>query len=136
MAAGIYKPGQGYWTRMMSAIAFGLLILQGVVWLWDQLRNVRIGDMEIIYVQAIGAVLAVGIFGGLAFYYLGRNQRFVDFLIATEGEMKKVNWSTRREILGFTRLVIFLTLLIAVLCFGIDNGFIALFDWVGILKFG
>jgi hypothetical protein len=26
--------------------------------------------------------------------------KVVDFMIATEGELKKVNWSTRREIVG------------------------------------
>ena len=35
-------------------------------------------------------------------------------MIATEGEMKKVNWSTRREIIGMTWVVIGLTVFIAV----------------------
>ena len=41
MAAGIYKKGQGYWTRLMSAIGFGMISLMGVVWLWDLLATIR-----------------------------------------------------------------------------------------------
>ena len=32
MAVAIYKKGQGYWVRLMSAIACGTLILMGAVW--------------------------------------------------------------------------------------------------------
>ena len=39
----------------------------------------------------------------------------MDFLIATEGEMKKVNWSSRKEIRGSTIVVIGLTIIIAVI---------------------
>ena len=41
------------------------------------------------------------------------NQRFVDFLIATDGEMKKVNWSTARDIRMSTVVVIFASLVLA-----------------------
>ena len=51
MSVGIYKQGQGYWVRLMSAIGLGLLVMMGVVWLWDQLSGVQIGDIEPVYVQ-------------------------------------------------------------------------------------
>ena len=47
MAVAIYKKGQGYWTRMMSAIAAGLIIFMGAVWLWDILKAIRIGDIDL-----------------------------------------------------------------------------------------
>src|SRR3712207_7866772 len=37
----------------------------------------------------------------------------VDFLIATDSEMKKVNWTSRRELIGSTKVVIVFMFLIA-----------------------
>ena len=126
MAAGIYKKGQGYWTRLMSAIGFGMISLMGVVWLWDLLATSRIGELQPVYVQAAAAVIVLGVSGWLGYYLIGRKPLVVDFMIATEGEMKKVNWSTRREILGSTWVVILFTIFIAIYCFSFDT----IFQWV------
>ena len=134
MGAGIYKKGQGYWTRLMSAIAFGLIVLMGVVWLWDLLATARIGDIQTIYIQAASAVLVLAVFGLLGFYLLGRKPAVVDFMVATEGEMKKVNWSSRREILGSTWIVIALTIFIAILCFIYDRVFQLFFQLIDVLE--
>ena len=134
MASGIYKKGQGYWTRFVSVIAWLLLVLMGVVWLWNLLGAVRIGELETVYIQAGAAVILAALAGLLSVYLIYHHRRFGDFLIATEGEMKKVNWSSRREILGSTRLVILLTLFIALICWGLDSGFAWLFLRVGVLE--
>ena len=134
MQAAIYKKGQGYWTRLMSAIAYGMLVLMGAVWLWDLLSAARFGQMETVYVQMICALLVIAVFGTLGFWLIGRNSRFVDFLIATEGEMKKVNWSTRREILGSTWVVIAFTFFIAIYLFAFDFIFQIFFKWIDVLK--
>jgi preprotein translocase SecE subunit len=55
-------------------------------------------------------------------------------MIATEGEMKKVNWSSRREVLGSTWIVIALTIFIAILCFSYDRIFQIFFQWMGVLE--
>jgi preprotein translocase SecE subunit len=136
MAVGIYKKGQGYWTRLMSAIAYGMLVLMGAVWLWKLLAGIRVGDLEPVYVQAIGAVIVLAVFGYLGYQLIGRRPKVVDFMIATEGEMKKVNWSTRREILGSTWVVIGLTMFIAVYCFGFDLIFNKFFQFIGVLDAG
>ena len=57
----------------------------------------------------------------------------VDFLIATEGEMKKVNWSTRREILGSTWVVIGLTFVVALIIGVLDLTYSSFFSWVNVL---
>ena len=134
MAMGIYKKGQGYWVRMMSAIAFGLVILLGANWCWDLLSTVQIGSMQVEYTQAAIVVLLLSVFSWIGFWLIGRKPRVVDFLVATEGEMKKVNWSTRREILGSTWVVIFLTAFIAVFCFSADFVFQLLFQSMGVLE--
>ncbi|HIN09592.1 MAG TPA: preprotein translocase subunit SecE [Phycisphaerales bacterium] len=133
MSIGIYKQGQGYWVRLMSAIGLGLLVAMGVDWLWDQLSGVQIGNVEPVYVQGSVAVLTVSICGLIGYHLIGRKPKLVDFMIATEGEMRKVNWSTRREVVGSTVLVILLTLFIAVFCQIADLGFSAFFQWAGVL---
>jgi preprotein translocase SecE subunit len=134
MALGIYKKGQGYWTRLMSAIGWGMVALMGVVWLWDLLATVRIGTVQPVYVQAAGSVVLIAVFGWLGYYLLGVKARVVDFMIATEGEMKKVNWSSRREILGSTWVVIAMTFFIAVFCFSFDAVFQLFFQWIEVLE--
>lgn len=135
MAIGIYKQGQGYWTRLMSAIGVGMLIFMGGVWLSSELANIRLFGMEPVFTQGFAFLLVAAVFGWLAFTYLGRNPRSVDFLIATEGEMKKVNWSSKREIMGSTWVVIGFTVLVAILCFVLDLVFQRLFIEVGVLEF-
>ena len=134
MSVGIYKQGQGYWVRLMSAIGFGLLVMMGVIWLWDQLAGVRVGTLEPVYVQGGTSVIVIAICGLIGYQLIGRKPKFIDFMIATEGEMRKVNWSTRREIFGSTILVILLTLLIAVFCKVADLAFSAFFQWIDVLQ--
>lgn len=134
MAARIYKKGQGYWTRMMTAIGGGLLTLMGAAWLWNTLGGVRLGSLQTIYLQAGAATLLVAVLGALCYYFVGCHRKVVDFLIATEGEMKKVNWSTRREILGSTWVVIGLTFVIALIIAVLDLTYHWIFAWMNVLE--
>jgi len=133
-AAGIYKPGQGYWTRLMSAISLAGLVLMGVSWLWGTLSGTRIRGIETVYIQGAASILVIGFFALLGYHLIGRKVRVVDFMIATEGEMKKVNWSTREEVLGSTWVVIFLTFLVAAYCLAFDLVFSTFFKSIGVLK--
>ena len=136
MPLGIYKKGQGYWTRVVSGIAAGMLVLMGAVWLADNLTNVRIGALEPIYTQAIAGMIVFVVFGWLGYYLIGRKHKSVDFLIATEGEMKKVNWSSKKEIRGSTIVVIGLTFIIAVIIAILDVAYARLFQLVDVLEAG
>ena len=35
----IYKAEEGFWTRVMSAIAYGLVVAMGAVWLFGALAS-------------------------------------------------------------------------------------------------
>ncbi|MBN4060385.1 preprotein translocase subunit SecE [Planctomycetaceae bacterium AH-315-I19] len=135
MSIGVYKPGQGYWTRMMSAIGAGVLIGAGASYVWDELSSVDVA-FERVYLQ--GGVAAVIVFVGAVFIYrfVYSAPRTSEFLISTEGEMKKVNWSTRKEIIGSTWVVIAVAFSIAAILFVVDIGFSTLFTKVGLLDAG
>ena len=134
MSASIYKSGQGYWVRMMSAIGFFLLVLMGIVWLSEQLAVIKFGAIETVYVQGAAAIIVGVTFALIGFWLIGRKQKFVDFMIATEGEMRKVNWSTKREIIGSTILVILLTFFIAIFCQIADLLFSWFFQSIDVLQ--
>ncbi|MBT4530663.1 MAG: preprotein translocase subunit SecE [Phycisphaerae bacterium] len=97
-------------------------------------HKVQITDIEPVYIQGGVAILTFVIFGLIGYHFIGRRPKFVDFMIATEGEMRKVNWSTRREIVGSTILVILLTLFIALFCQVVDLLFSWFFQWVDVLQ--
>ena len=127
----VYKSGQGYWTRMISAVAFGLLLAYGAFWIWAKAGAGASVTQK--YVAGSVALVFLAGLGSVAFWLLGRNPRSVDFLVATEAEMKKVNWSTRREVMGSTGVVITTMLAIAVFSFVCDRVFALGFMQIGVL---
>ncbi|MCX5659576.1 MAG: preprotein translocase subunit SecE [Planctomycetota bacterium] len=110
MSLAIYKPGQGYWTRVLTAVGAAIMVLSGVAWLWRQLGVVR--SEYLIYIQT-GIAVALIVGAGLGLLWVFNKPRVVDFMIATEAEMRKVNWPTRRELTVSTWVVICGTLLMA-----------------------
>ena len=133
MAVSIYKKGQGYYTRVYTAIGYALLVLWGAYWLTRQMDVLDMGVAQT-YVQAGAAVLFISIFSYLGYLFIGRRKRSVDFLVATEAEMKKVNWSTRREVTGSTFIVIVISFFIALLCWLFDNVFAWFFATIDVLE--
>jgi preprotein translocase subunit SecE len=133
MALGMYKPEQGYWTRTCSAIAVLALTGAGVMWSVNQVDRFDFAPNTAKTIQfTLGTIIAlVGIISGYLFIY--QKQTSAEFLIATEGEMKKVNWSTRREVMGSTWVVIFVSLSIAIILWLVDLGFSSFFRQIGLL---
>lgn len=131
MALPIYKPGQGYWTRVLSAVGAGTLVLAGAGWLY-KITPAFLPQTNQLYYRAGIATLAIVVFG-LLIYFLLNKPRIVDFMIAVEAEMKKVNWPNKKEIIGSTWVVICGTLLFAGLLFVINIVFGKFFIAIGIL---
>lgn len=240
MALGIYKQGQGYWIRVMTALFVGIIVLSAAGWGWKQAGAVRLparswaislsdtqvagfadistatgsvavddtvilmgyvgtgdemeeigrclvesftpdrgnrsmlvvsgfdsdltretaGDAERVVVGNMdqptmsGSVrsatstpvfpvqyLQTGVSSGLLlvgaiflYWYIGLSRRSVEFLIATDGEMKKVNWTSYREVKGSTIVVIVATFLIAGILYLVDMGFSYIFSAMGVLE--
>lgn len=129
----LYKRGQGYYTRSGTAVGAAVLILAGAHFLHQRLvfesnatwtSWVRIG-IPLAFVVSLGV---------LTWWLLGVKRSTCDFLIATEGEMKKVSWSSRRELIGSTKVVIMFTVLLAMILFAVDLIFMAFFGSIGVLR--
>lgn len=82
-----------------------------------------------------GGVAAVMIVGALVYFlYLFNKPGPCEFLIATEAEMKKVNWPSRKELLGSTWLVIAGTFMLALMLYVFDFVFLVFFKMIGVIK--
>lgn len=228
MNLGIYKPGQGYWVRVMTAVVAGVLVLATAVWLFDQMVRVPIptrhwsilvqaqtgeivsgdtlnfyrraedaraetprpiasGTLELstaagngvelqivdvvildtnydpinttfvntasgfegvttqtsilkvqmfeqIYLQGAMAGVAMLVGAFIVYFLVALKPGSVDFLISTDGEMKKVNWSTKRDVYRSTLVVISCSLIIASGLFVVDTVFAAFFRYVNVLQ--
>lgn len=234
MSLGIYKQGQGYWVRVLTAAALGIAIISAAAWGWGQagivrlparqwslsLSNVqgeiqpgesvtlryydveteganpevlvdmgaavveqydggksasgvlkigsfendmvklRASDAERLYIgsdtnPSVTAIvkggtptpifpvlyLQVGVAGGImllgaiaTYIFVGSKKSSVEFLIATDGEMKKVNWTSYKEVKGSTIVVIAATFLIAGFLFVVDLAFSNFFSFIDVLQ--
>ncbi|CAN5740871.1 hypothetical protein BH11PLA1_BH11PLA1_20010 [soil metagenome] len=227
MAIGIYKAGQGYWVRVMTATLLGVVTLGLAGWAWSQTRslistlpragfetdikNVSAPLPENATVRLLGpaagnttedigtarlaspltltppssrvelrdlapregknlqsalaivdpatdtriaeitgrspiyafnpdlaatAVISVIIIIGaiLTYWLVALRPQTVDFLVATDFEMKRVNWSTRREIVGSTWVVIGACILLSGMLFLFDVLLKTAFSAVNLLR--
>ncbi len=131
----ILKPGQGYWTRMVTAGVLLLLMALLAHWFSQQvlLQPVFSGLTGAWKAAIVAALLLLAAF--FIWRYLNK-PHVVDFLIETEKEMAKVNWTARRELIGSTKVVIIFMFLISAILFCYDLLFGYLFKLIGILKIG
>ncbi len=109
--------------------AVGLLGLLGGHFIWQE--HIVFGMTDRL------TYLVIGIFGLLYIligYHLLNKPSNVDFLISTDSEMKRVNWTTNKELFGSTRVVIAFVFLMALILFAYDLFFQTVFYLVGVLK--
>jgi len=130
----IYKPGQGYWTRMLSAVGAGTILLSGCLWLNNVIKSRLLLNVENNLYIAGGIALAIFFVLGGLLWWLMNKPNIVDFMISTEAEMKKVNWPSRKEVMGSTVVVIAGTFIMAGVLFVADIFFSWLFTTMNVLK--
>jgi preprotein translocase subunit SecE len=137
MATKIYKQGQGYWTRLVSGVAGAVLTLAFCFWLWEKTPvwfNYPSLQSSILWIQA-AIVLPIMLVAGLLIWkFTAVKPATCDFLIDTEGEMRKVNWPARREVFGATWVVILVMFGMVVLLGVADWVFAVFFRYIGILE--
>jgi preprotein translocase subunit SecE len=146
----IYKKGQGYWTRMGTALGIGLVIALTTWFFYQQLppwltplftpENPTLEQSRAAASKArtVTMVICAAMLSGFSLlaWRLMNKPGNVDFLIATDGEMKKVNWTSRRELIGSTKVVIIFMFLIAFILFAIDIIFGYFFQLIRVLDTG
>ncbi len=125
----IYKKGQGKYTRMTTLLTAVSLAAIAAVSMSEFLTSYSVTQTPLI---RYGVPLLLVACVGLLVLWIVNRPRTADFLIATEGEMKKVSWSSKKEIIGSTKVVIITTLIMAMILFIVDLSFRLLFLKAGI----
>lgn len=135
----VYKRGQGYWTRMGTAFgaaliasltAYNLYVYLPLFLTFESTPAGQARERQIAF--AVAAVFFAA-FASFAWWLMNKASN-ADFLIATDSEMKKVNWTSRKDLIGSTKVVIVFMFLIALILFLIDILFSYFFYLIGVLK--
>jgi len=125
MAFDIFKRGQGKYTRLCTAFGGAMIVGLGCFQLYKKLQATDLGLwLETMIPAGLFVVL------GLFIFWLVNRPSIADFMIAAEGELKKVSWSSRKEIAVSTFIVIAVVIIMAVLLGVADVGFEVFFEEV------
>lgn len=135
----IHKPTQGRTTRITTGIGAALLVgltvhfllTQVPAWFFPPTDQGASTGSKI----WTGVVIVLGVLMAAIGWRLINRPDHAEFLIATDSEMKKVNWTSRKELWGSTKVVIFFMLAIAGILFLVDLVFHWLFFLIDVLKF-
>ena len=125
MVFDIYKRGQGKYTRLCSS--FGAAIIAGLGCL-QLYRKLQATDIGLWAETMVPAVLFIGLC--LLIFWLVNKPTIADFMVAAEREMKKVSWSSRKEIAVSTFIVIVVVIVMASLLGVTDFSFQLFFMWL------
>lgn len=128
----IHRRGQGKWTRLGTAVTSAVVIFGTALFLHRDVAETLRWSERTALIVAGATALVLSVFA----YWVQNRPGNVAFLIDTDSEMKKVNWTSRQELIGSTRVVIVFMLLLAGMLFVVDIIFGYFFQWIGVLKFG
>jgi preprotein translocase subunit SecE len=121
----IYKRGQGKYTRLFSAFGAVTIALLGCLQLY---RKLEATDLGLWIETMVPTILFIGL--AIFIFWVTNKPSTADFFIAAEGEMKKVSWSSKKEIMVSTIVVIVVVLLLSALLGSTDLIFARLFMWI------
>jgi preprotein translocase subunit SecE len=122
MGLQMYKRGQGKNTRLWSALIAATIVGIGCLQLYKKLDGTDLDEWVVYFVPA-------GLFALLSYvvFWLSNKPSLADFMISAEGELKKVSWSSKQEIIASTVIVIAVVIIMAGLLGATDLLFRALF---------
>jgi preprotein translocase subunit SecE len=122
----IYKRGQAKNTRLGVSIGVFVIAAYGCFVLNQKLQP--LGNLWVETLVPFGLCVVIGV---LIAWVMNKSS-VADFLIASEGEIKKVSWSTRKELTASTTVVIFVMLAMAIMLAVVDWLFVLFFQKIGL----
>ena len=131
MIFSIYKRGQGKHTRLITGFVAATIVVLGCLRLYVKLEASEFGvDQQTTLLIATLVPASVFVILALLIVWIVNKPSIADFMIAAEGEMKKVSWSSRKEITASTIIVICVVALMATLLWAVDLTFRTFFMWL------
>ena len=125
---GTYKKGQGTVARALSSLVLGALGVFGCQalheWLsgygWAADHGIPFGSEAPLVKWGLIASAGVFLVFAVLVVWLMNHRRFVDYLINSEAELRKVSWPTRPELKRQTVVVVVTLALFGVMLFLVD----------------
>jgi len=144
-----YKKGQGLKMRRGTMLGILLIVVSGL-WVYSWKGGLVGGatwainvpfldprDWELVLLRSpriVGPLLILGLAVWFS-YRLINYPRFADFLIATEAEMNKVSWASRKKLVQDTIVVLVTVILMAAFLFAVDMLWSVILRWIDVIKF-
>ena len=112
-----YKRGQGKYSRALAFGGIGALAVFGAVSLYNSLLFPplnepfpggwgRVPGIDMDLTPALLIMLGAVTIIAVGLYWLNNRRKAVDFLIETEGELRKVAWPTQEEVISSSIVVV------------------------------
>jgi preprotein translocase subunit SecE len=119
--ADLFKPMQGWYARIYTALALGLIVAAGAWRVEEAAHDYSLG-------WKFGSPTVFALLLGWMVFRIIHFPPFAEFLIATEAEMNKVSWTSKDDLIRATTVVLATVVLMAVFLFAVD------FLWTFILQ--
>jgi preprotein translocase SecE subunit len=130
----VYRPDDGHRPRAVIGIAVAVLALWGCHQLHEWLYTGKdtfwgktlfeLGDEQFAVYPAVALALILAVASLFGVFKLINYPRFVDFLIDTESELKKVSWASRRQVIDESIVVLATVVIVGVFVFVVDQALI------------
>jgi preprotein translocase subunit SecE len=124
----LYKPMQGWYARVYTAIGLGVVVAAGA---W------KIYEASLDYAPQwrFGIPAAFAAILGWVVFRIVHYPPFAEFLVATEAEMNKVSWTSKEDLIRATTVVLTTVVLMAIFLFLVDTLWTTILRLIGVLKF-
>ena len=134
MRFDIYKRGQGTNTRLWTALILGAMIVIGCVRLYQTLGTLEVTNQNVLILIQTLVPVAIAVAGGIFVFWLVNKPSMADFMISAEGEIKKVSWSSRKELTVSTFIVIVVVVAMSIMLAFTDIIFQLIFTKMGLFR--
>jgi len=113
-----------------------MIILFTAAWLWQQIPAWLSGLTGTDKVLTVRLSVILPVIAGLTLFswWMMNKPSRAEFLIETDNEMKRINWASRKDLVGSTRVVIFFMLATAFVLFFYDQLFQLIFWLLSVLR--
>lgn len=128
LSTALFKPMQGWYARLYTALGLGVLAAAGVYRIFGAVE-----DETPVWRFGIPSVAAL-VLGWIVFRVV-HFPPFAEFLIATEAEMNKVSWTSKDDLYRATTVVLTTVLILAVFLFVVDWIWLFVLRHIGVLQF-
>jgi preprotein translocase subunit SecE len=125
----LYKPMQGWYARVYTGLALGLVAAAGGMRVYE-------ASNEYAPIWRISLPAAFAVVLGWIIFRIVQFPPFAEFLIATEAEMNKVSWTNKEDLIRSTTVVLMTVVLMAVFLFVVDRLWTFILQMLGVLRFG